>query len=179
MKRLHALRLDHARAQPRCLRLPALLLAGAACVAAALLADALQLAASAAQLEDQVRQRARGDGGAALARAAPRASAEVLAERRLAARIQAELGMPWERLFGALEQASGPDIGLLTMAPQPAQAELNLDGEARNMAALLEFMRRLQGGGFFSAVYLRGHHVDPADEMHAVRFSLRLQWGRA
>jgi hypothetical protein len=178
MKRLHALRLDHARPVRR-LRAPAMLLAAAASACAGLGVVALQLTDTADQLEQQAMAREKASGaGAAAQRSQASRSPAALAEERLALQVRSELGMPWERLFGAIEGATGPDVSLLSLSPAPARSQVNLGGEARNLAALLEFCKRLQASGAYSRVYLREHHVDSADPMQPVRFAMELNWER-
>ena len=178
MKRLRALRLDHGRPPPR-LSVPSLMLGAAASLCAGLGLYAFQLTDSAGQLELQAQAREQADGGALPARRnqAPR-SAAALADERLADQVRADLGVPWERLFGAIEAAAGPDVSLLSLSPAVAQFRVNLGGEARNMGALLEFVKRLQAGGTYARVYLREHHVDPGDPLQPVRFSIELKWER-
>lgn len=178
MKRLRALRLDHGRPMRR-LRAPAMLLAAAASACLGLGVLALQLADTADQLEQQVlaRGKASGAGAPALRSQAPRSPA-ALAEERLALQVRSELAMPWERLFGAIEGAAGPDVSLLSLSPAPARSRVNLGGEARNLTALLDFAKRLQASGAYSRVYLREHHVDAGDPMQPVRFSMELNWER-
>jgi Tfp pilus assembly protein PilN len=176
MRRLPAVRLDHAGAEQPWLRWPLALLAGVACVCAMLAYQAIDLMGTAARLDAQV-EAAQGRRQAARAHSRPRPTPQSLAEQRALAQLREATAKPWERLFSAIERASGPDVSLLTLAPQAAGTELTLSGEARSMAALLAFMRQLQKAGFFNRVYLHDHHVDPADAMHPVRFSLLLKWG--
>lgn len=178
MTRVHALRLDHGRRMPSWLRAPALLLAGALAGCGALALYAFQLADTAADLQQRAQERERAASATPAPRRTPVRGADALAEERLAGQVRAELATPWERLFGAIEGAAGPDVSLLSLAPLPGREQLNLGGEARNMGALLAFLKRLQGGGAYSRVYLREHHVDPADPQQPVRFSMELKWER-
>jgi len=177
MRHLPVVRLDHAGAERPWLRWPLALLAAVACVCAVLAYQAVDLAGRAARVDEQVQAAQGRRQDAARARSRPRPTPESLAEQRVLAQLQEATGRPWERLFNAIEQASGPDVSLLTLAPQVAGRELSLAGEARSMAALLAFMRQLQDNGFFNRVYLHDHHVDPADALHPVHFSLQLKWG--
>lgn len=175
MKRLARVRLNHARRIGR-LGGPSLALGAALIATAGLATYAFQLADAAAQLQAQVL--ARQDRAM---RAAPRvapvhADPAAVADDREAARIRSELALPWERMFDAIESAASPDISLLLLTPAPARAQLTLGGEARNMAALLAFLKRLQGSGGYARAYLREHHIDPADAQQAVRFSIELKW---
>jgi hypothetical protein len=155
------------------------MLAAAASLCAGLGLYAFQLTDMADQFEQQAQEREQADGSVISARRkqAPRSGAG-LADERLADQVRSELTVPWERLFGAIEAAAGPDVSLLSLSPAPAQSRVNLGGEARNMGALLDFVKRLQAGGTYARVYLREHHVDPADPLQPVRFSMELKWER-
>lgn len=175
MSRLGRVRLDHARGSASRHRGPTLALAAALFVCAALATYAFQLGATAAQLQAQILARQDSEKQAA-PRAPARADPAAVAADREAAQVRAELALPWDRLFRAIESAAGPDVSLLMLTPAPARAQLTLGGEARNMASLLTFLKRLQGSGTFSRAYLREHHIDPADAQQVVRFSMELKW---
>jgi hypothetical protein len=178
MNRLPMLRLDHMGAQPMVRGWPALLLGVTTALGAVVAWEAIQLASSAAALQGQVQERDEAAEHAVKRHRPARLAPEDVADERLVWRIRAELALPWDRLFGAIEACASPDVSLLTLTPAPARGELGLSGEARNMAAVLDFLRRLQGSGAFSNVYLRDHHVDAADPQQPVRFSVNLGWGK-
>lgn len=175
MKRLPVVRLDYAPVRRPWLSWPALALAGAACACALELAHAVDLVGQAALLEDRLQEAQRVHASALRMRDVP-PSATASAMRLAEEKAKEEMSRPWARLFNAIEQASGPDVSLLSMAPAAARAELTVGGEARNMAALLVFLRQLRAAGFFTQVYLRDHHIDPADPLQPVHFSLQLKW---
>lgn len=176
MRRLPAVRLDHAGSAHAWPRWPLAMTACAACACAFLSYQAVDLRARAALLDGQVQTAQARRVAAARLRSGPKPTPASLAEQRALGQVREAMDRPWERLFGALEQAGGPDVSLLTLAPRGGRAEASLGGEARSMAALLAFMRQLHDGGFFTQVYLHDHHVDPADAFHPVRFSLQLKW---
>ena len=176
MKRLPVLRLDHGRPQGPLLGLPALLFGIAVALSATVMVASIRLGSNAAALQDQVQQSQQAADHAARRHRSVHRKPEAVADERLAQRIRAELALPWDRLFGALEACAGPDVSLLTLTPAPARHQLTLSGEARNLAALLDFLRRLQGNGNFAGVYLRDHHVDAADPLQPVRFSVQADW---
>jgi hypothetical protein len=175
MKRLPVVRLEHARIRRPWLSWSMFALAGAACVCTLLLTHAVDLVRRAALLEDRLQEAERMHAGELRMRAAP-PSAFSSALRLAEEKAREEMSRPWARLFGAIEQASGPDVSLLSMAPVGARAEVTVGGEARSMGALLGFMRKLRDGGFFTQVYLRDHHIDPGDPLQPVHFSVHLKW---
>lgn len=109
-------------------------------------------------------------------RASRRAADDLRAELGRANDVLRALGMPWERLFGALESVSGPDVSLLALDPAPDKHNLRLSGEARNMRALLDYLRKLGASGAFAAVHLQSHQVQQADPQRPVRFVMVLEW---
>jgi Co/Zn/Cd efflux system component len=102
--------------------------------------------------------------------------------QRTAARVgdahkQAAPGVRWERLFQAMEASAGPDVALLAFDPAPQQRRLRLDGEARDLPALLDYLRRLGTAGPFVRVRLQSHQVVHDDPQHPVRFTVVADWG--
>lgn len=108
------------------------------------------------------------------------------AGRRAADQLQAELArandtaralsVPWDAVFGAIEVASSADISLLALDPMPDKKMLKLHAEARNMAAVLAYLRALAAGPVFSAVSLQSHQVQQADPNHPVRILVLVEW---
>jgi Tfp pilus assembly protein PilN len=90
---------------------------------------------------------------------------------------QAVPGVRWGRVFAAMEAAASPDVSLLAFDPSPQQRRLRLDGEARDLAALLEYLRRLGTTGVFVQVRLQNHQAVRDDPQHPVRFSVVADWG--
>lgn len=86
------------------------------------------------------------------------------------------LSLPWAEVFGALEAANSADVSLLALDPTPDKRLLKLHAEARNMAAVLAYLRALAAGPVFSAVSLQSHQVQQADPLHPVRFVVLVEW---
>lgn len=86
------------------------------------------------------------------------------------------LKLPWSEVFGALEAASSADVSLLALDPQPDKRMLKLHAEARNMEAVLAYLRALAGNPVFLAVNLQSHQVQQADPLHPVRFLVLVEW---
>lgn len=91
-------------------------------------------------------------------------------------RIIAQLTLPWEELFNAVESAQNRDIALLDIQPDPGTKSLNISGEARNFAALSGYLLRVQSQRCFSNVFLLKHEVQAEDPQHPIRFELKADW---
>lgn len=97
-------------------------------------------------------------------------------EMRLANEVLREIGAPWEPLFNAVEAAGGEDVTLLAMEPDTKKQVVRIAGEARNLAAVLEYMRRLGAQPALRGVQLQRHEVDQQDPERPVRFNLLAAW---
>jgi hypothetical protein len=86
------------------------------------------------------------------------------------------LGLPWAEVFGAIEAANSDDVSLLALDPTPEKRMLKLHAEARNMEAVLAYLRALGGNPVFSAVNLQSHQVQQTDPLHPVRFVVLVEW---
>lgn len=105
------------------------------------------------------------------------AHAERLERRaRAAAELNARLDIPWKRLFDGVEAAASGDVALLAMTPDASARTVRLAGEARSVAALLEFTRRLHAAGYFSDVHLARHELKQPAIDKPVEFQLTARW---
>jgi hypothetical protein len=105
-----------------------------------------------------------------------RAAADLLAEVGRAKVAVREINRSWERLFKAVEAVGGTDVTLLALEPNPEKRSVRLGGEARNMSALLDYIRRLQEHDVFGAIYLQNHQVQQQEAQKPVRFILLADW---
>ncbi|TFW32307.1 PilN domain-containing protein [Massilia horti] len=94
-----------------------------------------------------------------------------------AGQTQAVPAVRWERLFQALASAASADVSLLAFDPAPQQRRVRLDGEARDLPALLDYLRRLGTAGTFVRVLLQSHQTLRDDPQHPVRFTVLAEWG--
>ena len=83
---------------------------------------------------------------------------------------------PWGDLFAALEKADNKDIALLAFTPDPARGQVKLYAEARNLAAMLAYHRRLEGGALHQ-VALVEHDMAKESRDAPVRFHIVANWG--
>jgi Tfp pilus assembly protein PilN len=107
-------------------------------------------------------------------RAAPLIAPERIEEqRRNAESVVRKLGLPWGMLIPLLEQASTPNVALLTLEPDAEQRVLRLTGEARDRDAMFEYVRRLSAAEGLEDVHLVSHQVQQEDPRHPVQFSVQ------
>jgi Tfp pilus assembly protein PilN len=160
-------------------RLPPL---GIAVLAAALLALAL-MAGRYRELDERIGTwEARLGQGERLARASAPRSPSKEAARQQALEVQhandalRQLTVPWGALFRAVESAGGKSVALLAMQPDVRQGTVAISGEAKDLPALLDYVRRLGTRDVFSSVHLHHHQVQQQDPERPIRFSLRAVW---
>jgi hypothetical protein len=87
-----------------------------------------------------------------------------------------QLALPWDQLFAAVEGATGKDVALLAIQPDKRKGDLVIGGEAKNVAAMLNYMRRLNGAGQLREVVLLSHQIQQQDPHKPVRFNLSAKW---
>lgn len=110
--------------------------------------------------------------------AKPRPAAKSLSAVELAAVGQARsrIAMAWDRVFGVVEGASSPDVALLEFAPDGGRGELKIVAEARNLAAMLAYQKRLSNSPMLSSVTVNSHEVVQDSPYKPVRFTLHARW---
>src|SRR6185295_14146318 len=67
--------------------------------------------------------------------------------------------LPWGGLFSALESADDKNVALLAVTPDAGRRQVKIHGEARHLAGMLAFHRRLQQSEGLSQVVLVDHVV--------------------
>lgn len=100
------------------------------------------------------------------------------AQQARAESVMRRLGLPWAPLLQAIEAASGGDVALLQMQPRADEHSVQLTAEARDPAAMLDYLRRLDASPLLSEVRLVRHRVRDDDPSHPVRFDVRASFGR-
>jgi hypothetical protein len=108
---------------------------------------------------------------------APAPGVAVAAEdMRQANDILQQLVTPWGELFRAVEAAKDDAVAVLSLQPDTGRRVLRIDGEARNMDALLVFIGRLENSRNFKQVLLYNHEIRLDDPERPVRFGLSATW---
>ena len=103
-------------------------------------------------------------------------------QERIAQRIQeanmvmAELGLPWNDLFEHLENTASPQVSLLEIRPVAAKRNIRISGEARNVGALMDYVRDLEAQDAFEDVSIQEHQVESEGMEQSVGFRLQARW---
>jgi len=87
-----------------------------------------------------------------------------------------QLNLPWDVLFKQLEVAKGDGIALLGIEPNAKSTAIKVEGEAKDYAAMLKYVRNLSGQGVLQGVYLTEHKMDDQNPDKPVRFTLEASW---
>lgn len=72
----------------------------------------------------------------------------------------AELALPWEALFTALEQTRTPRVKLLSIEPNAKQHKLRITAQAPEMQDMLGYVQLLEQQPMLKDVLLRQHERD-------------------
>jgi hypothetical protein len=97
-------------------------------------------------------------------------------EMRQANLVLRQLRMPWKALFSAVEDSAGKDVALLEMEPDSRNGTVKITGEAKQLDAVLKFVKALEAHAVFSSVFLQNHQVRERDPQRPLRFSLLASW---
>jgi len=98
-----------------------------------------------------------------------------LLEVKQANQVVRQLSLPWNALFKAVE-TSGKGIALLSLEPDMQKGTVKISGEAKDLTALLNYVKQLSAREVFGSVFLQNHQVQQADPEKPLHFSLLAHW---
>lgn len=101
---------------------------------------------------------------------------EIAQEIRAANVVIDQLALPWDRLFVDLESAVTGDVALLGVQPDPKNRTVILQGEARDLNALLTFLARLEATPGLRDAHLTQHEIRTKDPNHPMAFTVQAAW---
>jgi hypothetical protein len=105
------------------------------------------------------------------------AARKVAPEEIAAARDTVErLGLPWGRLFGALEGAASDQVALLGIEPDPKAGTVLISGDSKNYLATLTYVLNLSRSEGLERVQLVRHEVKAQDRQAPVSFAVSAGW---
>lgn len=105
-----------------------------------------------------------------------RITQETQQELKQASEILRQINLPWEVLFDSLEYAVSKDIALLSVQPNVANRTIRINGEARNLVALADFIEAMEREEVFENAYLLNYKVKHDNPYRPVAFSLIATW---
>jgi Tfp pilus assembly protein PilN len=83
------------------------------------------------------------------------------------------LTLPWASLIETLEDAATRDVAVLQIQPDAQQRQLRITGEARNQAALWQYVGNLAAAKSLQEVHLISHQVQQEDPQRPLLFSVQ------
>jgi len=99
-----------------------------------------------------------------------------LLEIKQANQVVRQLSQPWNALFREVETSGGNGVALLSMEPDLQSGTVKIGGEAKDLNALLKYVRQLASGKVFRSVHLQNHQIRQDDPEKPLRFSLLATW---
>lgn len=96
-----------------------------------------------------------------------------------AQQIMSRLVTPWDAIFVGLESIKNPNVAILSILPDIQTGSLQIEGEAKDYAAVLTLVAQLRVTKPFSNVFLLHHEVKRDDPLHPVSFALSMHWGKS
>lgn len=94
-------------------------------------------------------------------------------ERKSAEAVVRELTLPWGALIRTLEQAATREVAILQLQPDAHQRVVKITAEARNQAAMFEYLRRLGASRNLGEPHLVSHQVQREDPQRPIQFSIQ------
>lgn len=108
-------------------------------------------------------------------RAAPPSPALQQAEKQNQA-IRDELSVPWQRLLALVEDCPVRQVALIGIDQEPGQRRLHITAEAKDPAAMLDYLHYLQQSSLLREALLNEHLVEARAPGTPVRFQITATW---
>jgi hypothetical protein len=86
------------------------------------------------------------------------------------------IGMPWEKLFGALESAASDQVALLGIEPDPKTGTVVISGDSKDYLAALSYVLNLSRTDSLERVQLVRHETREKDPQGPVSFAVSAAW---
>lgn len=132
-----------------------------------------EMAFSFVQLERSVKS-----NEAVVARAQPRKPVQNVSQEEVAVARETvdRLGLPWTKLFAALEGAASEQVALLAIEPDTKSGTVRISGDSKDYLAALTYVLNLSRADALSHVQLVRHEVKQNDPQRPVSFSISAAW---
>lgn len=96
-------------------------------------------------------------------------------EAREAAAVIRELRVPWPMLLAVFEGAATQNVALLSVEPTPAQQQVRLTAEAKNVESMFEYLEALKREPLTDVV-LVSHQINEKAPGTPLRFQAQAKW---
>jgi hypothetical protein len=103
-------------------------------------------------------------------------SEAMVREIRHANEVIEQLALPWDHLFRAVDSAASDKVALLGLIPDLKSGTVEIDGEAVNLDAMFDYVKRLQRQSSLTRVYLVNQRVNEGDPQRPIHFTVTASW---
>lgn len=103
-------------------------------------------------------------------------AARLKAELRRANRVIEALSTPWADLFAAAESAYSERAILMSIEPDTERREVRLTAEAKDLSAMLEYIKTLRQSPVLMDAILASHQINVRESQRPVRFVVTAHW---
>jgi hypothetical protein len=123
-------------------------------------------------------ERAVNTNEAIVARAQPRKAVQNVSQEEVAVARETvdRLGLPWSKLFAALEGAASEQVALLAIEPDTKSGTVRISGDSKDYLSALTYVLNLSRADALSHVQLVRHEVKQNDPQRPVSFSIQAAW---
>jgi Tfp pilus assembly protein PilN len=97
-------------------------------------------------------------------------------EMKRAREVAFALRLPWNDLFASVEAANTAHVALLSIESETGKRQVRITGEAKDLEALLDYLRLLGTQPKLANAYLQSHQVQEQHPYRPVRFVLGVDW---
>ena len=98
------------------------------------------------------------------------------AQVKHASEVLLQLSTPWNQLFSSVEAISAPEVAVLGITSDAGKRRVKISAEARNLHAMVDFLRKLETQPTLADVFLQSHQVQLQDPQRPVRFVVTATW---
>lgn len=102
--------------------------------------------------------------------------AAISGQQAAMARVALRLQAPWARLFTSVESAGNGQVALLGLEPDLDSLEIRIQAEAKDLQALLGYVRRLGETSALASARLESHQVHLQDPYRPVQGTIVAHW---
>ena len=97
-------------------------------------------------------------------------------ELKTMGQVTARLSLPWDALFNEIEATVDEHVTLLIVEPDAEKGALQVTAEARDLASMLAYGKRLAASARFKDALIQSHQVQAQDPQRPVRFVVAARW---
>ena len=108
----------------------------------------------------------------------PVARARAVSEQELrpALRLASQLGADWGALLHDLAAAEDDRLALLSLDVDAVRGDLRLNGEAKSLAAVFEYLSRLEAAPSIAAAQLASYEQETVGAVQLIHFNATARW---